>query len=77
MVERSLGLTKVSPDDVLTVIFTSGSTGEPKGVMLSYDNVGSNVTAIDQVIHLKRSDVLVGILPFFHSFGYTSPSGRF
>jgi acyl-[acyl-carrier-protein]-phospholipid O-acyltransferase/long-chain-fatty-acid--[acyl-carrier-protein] ligase len=71
LVERSLGLTKVSPDDVLTVIFTSGSTGEPKGVMLSYDNVGSNVTAIDQVIHLKRSDVLVGILPFFHSFGYT------
>lgn len=71
ILERMLGLTKVSPDDVLTVIFTSGSTGEPKGVMLSYDNVGSNVMAIDQVIHLKRSDVLVGILPFFHSFGYT------
>jgi len=69
--ERLLGLTKISPDDVLTVIFTSGSTGEPKGVMLSYDNVGSNVSAIDQVIHLKRGDVLVGILPLFHSFGYT------
>ena len=66
-----LGLGKVQPDDVLTVIFTSGSTGTPKGVMLTYANVGSNIQAIDQVIHLKPSDVLVGILPFFHSFGYT------
>lgn len=69
--ERLLGLTGISPDDLMTVIFTSGSTGEPKGVMLSFDNIGSNVTAIDQVIHLRRGDVLVGILPFFHSFGYT------
>jgi acyl-[acyl-carrier-protein]-phospholipid O-acyltransferase/long-chain-fatty-acid--[acyl-carrier-protein] ligase len=66
-----LGLARVKPDDVLTVIFTSGSTGTPKGVMLSYANVGSNVEAIDQVVHLNPSDVLIGILPFFHSFGYT------
>jgi acyl-[acyl-carrier-protein]-phospholipid O-acyltransferase/long-chain-fatty-acid--[acyl-carrier-protein] ligase len=69
--ERMLGLMKISPDDVLTVIFTSGSTGEPKGVMLSYNNIGTNVTAIDQVVHLRRGDVLVGVLPLFHSFGYT------
>lgn len=68
---RSLGLHKVKGDDVLTVIFTSGSTGTPKGVMLTYANVASNVEAIDQAVHLKRSDVLIGILPFFHSFGYT------
>jgi acyl-[acyl-carrier-protein]-phospholipid O-acyltransferase/long-chain-fatty-acid--[acyl-carrier-protein] ligase len=71
ILESSLGLMKVKPDDVLTVIFTSGSTGTPKGVMLTYANVGSNVEAIDQVIHLKPTDVLIGILPFFHSFGYT------
>lgn len=71
MLEASLGLTKVKPDDVLTVIFTSGSTGTPKGVMLTYANVGSNVQAIDQVIQLTPTDVLIGILPFFHSFGYT------
>jgi Acyl-CoA synthetases (AMP-forming)/AMP-acid ligases II len=71
MLDRVLGLGHVKPDDVLTVIFTSGSTGTPKGVMLTYANVGSNVDAIDQVVHLKPSDVLIGILPFFHSFGYT------
>jgi acyl-[acyl-carrier-protein]-phospholipid O-acyltransferase/long-chain-fatty-acid--[acyl-carrier-protein] ligase len=71
LLEWSLGLHHVSADELLTVIFTSGSTGTPKGVMLSYANVGSNVEAIDQVIQLKPSDVLVGILPFFHSFGYT------
>ena len=69
--ERWLGLTTVAPDDLLTVIFTSGSTGNPKGVMLSQHNIGSNIKAVDQVFHLSRSDVLLGILPFFHSFGYT------
>ncbi|QDU27308.1 Bifunctional protein Aas [Anatilimnocola aggregata] len=70
-VEWSLGLNKVKSDDIVTIIFTSGSTGTPKGVMLSYGNVGTNVDAIDQVVKLKPSDVLIGILPFFHSFGYT------
>ncbi|MCE9605393.1 MAG: MFS transporter [Planctomycetia bacterium] len=71
LLERIFGLTTISPDDLLTVIFTSGSTGEPKGVMLSYDNIGTNVAAINQVVHLRESDVIAGILPFFHSFGYT------
>jgi acyl-[acyl-carrier-protein]-phospholipid O-acyltransferase/long-chain-fatty-acid--[acyl-carrier-protein] ligase len=71
ILERMLGLVKLRPDDLMTVVFTSGSTGDPKGVMLSYDNIGSNVEAIDRIIQLKQSDVLLGILPFFHSFGYT------
>lgn len=71
VVDLSLGLGSVKADDVVTIIFTSGSTGTPKGVMLTYGNVGTNVDAIDQVVHLKPSDVLIGILPFFHSFGYT------
>lgn len=70
--ERRLGLTRLGPDDLLTVIFTSGSTGRPKGVMLSHDNVGSNVTSFNQVLHLSKRDVVIGVLPFFHSFGYTT-----
>ena len=70
--ERRLGLTKIKPDDLLTVIFTSGSTGQPKGVMLTHRNVGSNVEAIDEMIQLRDSDILVGILPLFHAFGYTT-----
>lgn len=66
-----LGLRRIRGCDVATVIFTSGSTGTPKGVELTFDNLASNVEAIDQVIHLTSRDVVIGILPLFHSFGYT------
>jgi len=66
-----LGLGNIKGSDVVAIIFTSGSTGTPKGVELTYDNIASNVEAIDQTIHLTSRDVIVGILPFFHSFGYT------
>jgi acyl-[acyl-carrier-protein]-phospholipid O-acyltransferase/long-chain-fatty-acid--[acyl-carrier-protein] ligase len=69
--ERRLGLNEIAPDDLLTIIFTSGSTGRPKGVMLSHDNIGSNISAFDRIVHLRTDDVLLGILPMFHSFGYT------
>ncbi len=69
--ERRLGLDRLGPDDLLTIIFTSGSTGRPKGVMLSQRNIGSNVKAVDQIVQLSQDDVLLGVLPFFHSFGYT------
>ncbi len=70
LLERILGVQKMTGDDELTVIFTSGSTGDPKGVVLTNHNIGSNVEAIDQVIHLRSDDTLLGILPFFHSFGF-------
>ncbi|PQO26545.1 MFS transporter [Blastopirellula marina] len=65
------GLGQIEPEDLVTVIFTSGSTGQPKGVMLTQSNIASNVQAVDQMGHLQQKDVMVGILPFFHSFGYT------
>jgi acyl-[acyl-carrier-protein]-phospholipid O-acyltransferase/long-chain-fatty-acid--[acyl-carrier-protein] ligase len=58
-------------DSLATVIFSSGSTGNPKGVMLSHRNILANVDAIGQVYQLADTDVLVGVLPFFHSFGFT------
>ena len=71
LLERRLGLTKIDLDEVMTVIFTSGSTGEPKGVMLSHRNVGSNIASANQLFQISTTDVLLGILPFFHSFGYS------
>ncbi|MEM6470197.1 MAG: AMP-binding protein [Planctomycetota bacterium] len=71
LLDRVLGLHRVTPDDLLTMIFTSGSTGMPKGVMLSQANVSHNVTAIQKVVRLDSNDVILGVLPFFHSFGYS------
>jgi acyl-[acyl-carrier-protein]-phospholipid O-acyltransferase/long-chain-fatty-acid--[acyl-carrier-protein] ligase len=58
-------------DDTATVIFSSGSTGAPKGVVLTHRNILSNLDGIEQIIEFTHGDVLMGVLPFFHSFGYT------
>jgi acyl-[acyl-carrier-protein]-phospholipid O-acyltransferase/long-chain-fatty-acid--[acyl-carrier-protein] ligase len=59
------------PDDLAAVIFSSGSTGTPKGVMLSHWNLISNVDAVAQVYSVDHTDCMLGVLPFFHSFGYS------
>jgi len=70
VLDRILGLHHLRGDDVLTIIFTSGSTGMPKGVMLTHHNIATNVQAIDQMVHPRPSDSVLGIVPFFHSLGY-------
>jgi acyl-[acyl-carrier-protein]-phospholipid O-acyltransferase / long-chain-fatty-acid--[acyl-carrier-protein] ligase len=59
------------PDSIAAIIFSSGSTGVPKGVMLSHYNVIANVEAMAQVFWISGRDRIVGVLPFFHSFGST------
>ena len=61
----------VRPHSLAAVIFSSGSTGIPKGVMLSHHNVLSNVEGIEQVFWVTATDRIMGVLPFFHSFGFT------
>lgn len=66
-----LGLGRVGMDDLATIIFSSGSTGIPKGVMLTQYNIVANIESTVQMIDATEHDRLLGVLPFFHSFGYT------
>ncbi|HTY61186.1 MAG TPA: acyl-[ACP]--phospholipid O-acyltransferase [Acidobacteriota bacterium] len=71
MLEHALGCeSKSALDDLAAVVFSSGSTGDPKGVMLSHYNIGSNIEQVHQVFGFNRRDRMLGILPFFHSFGF-------
>jgi acyl-[acyl-carrier-protein]-phospholipid O-acyltransferase/long-chain-fatty-acid--[acyl-carrier-protein] ligase len=58
------------PDDLGTIVFSSGSTGDPKGVMLTHRNLAANSESMIQAIDPGPSDLLLGILPLFHGFGY-------
>lgn len=72
MPRRLLAKTKANcGDKTAAVIFSSGSSGEPKGVMLSHNNIFSNIDAIRKVLFFTPNDNLCATLPFFHAFGLT------
>ncbi|MCP3902110.1 MAG: long-chain fatty acid--CoA ligase [Planctomycetes bacterium] len=61
-----------SDDDMAVLLYTSGTSGRPKGVMLTGDNLSSNVEQCLEFIGVERIPVIMGVLPQFHSFGLTA-----
>ncbi|WP_373072266.1 long-chain fatty acid--CoA ligase [Zeaxanthinibacter enoshimensis] len=58
----------VKPGDVATLIYTSGTTGKPKGVMLSHDNIVSNVLASEKRVPFEAGATSLSFLPVCHIF---------
>jgi len=62
---------KQKRDALATLIYTSGTTGKPKGVMLSYNNLMHQVTTFGTVIQPQMGDIVLSILPSWHSYERT------
>lgn len=59
---------EIKENDVCTIIYTSGTTGEPKGVILSHENIISNVNAVLDIFPITKDDVFLSFLPLCHIF---------
>jgi len=64
---------KIKPTDIVEILFTSGTTAEPKGVVLTHENIFSNVEALDaSTTGLKENEKWLSLLPLSHIFEQTN-----
>jgi long-chain acyl-CoA synthetase len=61
----------IGQHDTVTLLYTSGTTGNPKGVMLSHDNIMSNIRSVSKVFHFNQTDRTLSFLPINHVFERT------
>ena len=59
------------PQDLAVLLYTSGTSGRPKGVMLTHANISANIEQCRVYAGFGSKDVVLGVLPQFHSFGFT------
>ena len=71
LLAKLAGVPKEGGNQEAGLLFTSGSTGEPKGVVLTHQNILSNLGQIDGVLGDLKLGSVLGCLPLFHSFGFT------
>ena len=65
-------LPKHDPDHMAVLMYTSGTSGLPKGVILTYGNLQSDVDAAIKHARLEHKHRFLGVIPLFHSFGMTA-----
>lgn len=59
---------QIKPEELATIIYTSGTTGVPKGVMLSHDNIISNIMAGKSAFPFVAGDTVLSFLPICHIY---------
>lgn len=67
--DESMAPQDISPGAHAAIIYTSGTTGRPKGVVLSHENLASNVHSIVAYLGLNEADRCLNVLPFYYSYG--------
>ncbi len=67
----AMGRDGARDEDLALLLYTSGTTGRPKGVMLTHGNLSANIRQIMEWVDFTRAEVMLGVLPQFHTFGMT------
>ncbi len=62
----------ITASDLATLIYTSGTTGTPKGVMLSHQNITSNIDSLIRIIPINKDHRIISFLPICHIFERTA-----
>ncbi len=71
LILKTLHLDKLDENAPVVILYTSGTEAKPKGVPLSHKNILCNQRSAMQCIDVDPKDVLYGVLPPFHSFGFS------